>query len=128
MTRSLHVSLGMLLALALVSCTATQEPAAKASQQLLEQKYPGAKFAVEFDRDQHFLLLTVDTALFGNYKLDDARRRALGEQMARLALEQYRDAASIDSITIQFVQEREGSLVSRSWSMKEEKFTANALR
>jgi len=97
-------------------------------KQVLEQEYPGAQFEVGYVSGLVHLELTVDTAVYGNYRLDDSQRRALGEEMARIALEQLATASELDSITIQFVQERSGGLLRKSWSMIEETFAVADLR
>ena len=112
-----------------VSCGGeTPDPDVAALQQTLQQEYPGAHFEISFIGGLHHLKLTVDTAMYGNYRLDDSQRRTLGEKMARIALDHYGAASELDSISIQFLQERLSGLLSRSWSMIEEKFPVADLR
>jgi hypothetical protein len=124
-----RVPLAVLLAAAMASCGGENaDPSAAALQQALQQKYPGAEFAVSFLKDRRLLRLTVDTAVYGNYRLDDSKRRALGEQIARIAVDSYRSGSGVDSITVQFVQERSGGLFSKSWSMMEVRLAVAGLR
>jgi len=129
MLHRLHVLLAVPLIATVVSCSGeTPDPDVAALHQALQQEYPGAEFEVSFIGGLHHLELTVDTAVFGNYRLDDSQRRALGEEMVRIALDHFGAASELDSITIQFVQERSDSLLSRSMSMITEKFALADLR
>lgn len=56
------------------------------------------------------------------------RQNALAEEMARVAIEQLGVAAELDSITVDFVQERLGSLLSRSSSWIRETLAVAELR
>lgn len=124
-----RASLALLLITAVASCGGENaDPSATALQQALQQKYPGAEFAVSFIKDRRLLTLTVDTAVYGNYRLDDSKRRALGEQMAHIAVDNYRTMSGLNSITVQFIQERSGGLLSKSWSMMEVRLAVSGLR
>ena len=116
----LHVVVAVGLAAAVVTCGGEIRDV-DALEQALRQEYAGAQFEVGFVGGPYHLKLTVDTAVYGNYRLDDSQRRTLGEAMARFALDHYGAAANLDSISVQFVQERSGSLLSKSWTMMEEK-------
>ena len=116
MLHRLRVVLSLFSPAAAVACGG-KTPEVDTLEQDLRQEYPGAQFEVGFISGSHHLELTVDTAVYGNYRLDDSQRRALGEEMARLVLDRYGAAADLDSISIQFVQERSGTLLSKSWSM-----------
>lgn len=127
MTRGRSVVLASLLAVAAVSCTS--EPAhVVALRQALQAEYPGARFEVQFTKGPRHLEFSVDSAAFRNYKLDEGRRRAIGQAMARFALQHYGAAASLDSITVQFIQERSGALFWKSWAYTEESFAVAGLR
>ena len=124
-----RVLLSLLLTAAAASCGgADADPSAIALQQMLRQKYPGAEFTVSFVKDRRLLTLSVDTAVYGNYRLDDVKRRALGEQMARIAVANYHPASGVDSIIVQYIQERSNGLLSKSWSMMEVRLAVASLR
>ena len=127
MLHRLRVALSLFSAAAAVACGG-KTPDVATLEQAFQQEYPGAQFEVSFISGLHHLELTVDTAVYGNYRLDDSRRRALGKEMARFALDHYGAASELDSISIAFVQERSGGLLSKGWSMIEEKFAVADLR
>ncbi len=127
MLRRLTVVLGVAFIAAAVAC-GFETPGVDALQRDLRQEYPDAQLEVSFINTTHHLELTVDTAVYGNYRLDDSQRRALGEEMARFVLDHYGAAADLDSISIEFVQERSGWWVLQSWSMIREIFVVADLR
>lgn len=129
MFHPLHPLRAALVAAAMVSCGGESlDRDLTGVKQALESQYPGAQFEVGFIGGLRHLELTVDTAVYGNYRLDDAQRRALAEEMARVAIEQLGVAAALDSITVDFVQERSGSLLSRSSSWIRETLAVAELR
>lgn len=129
MSNFLRVSLAIAVLAALGSCGAeTPAPGMAALQQALQQEFPGAQFELRFIDGPYHLEITVDTAVYGNFRLDDAQRRVLGEDMARIAIEYFGAASQVDSISIQFVQERSGGLLSSSWSMMREKYAVADFR
>ncbi len=129
MLHRLHPIRAALVAAAMVSCGGESlDDDMTGVKQALESQYPGARFEVGFIGGLRHLELTVDTAVYGNYRLDDAERRALAEEMARVAIEQLGVAAALDSITIDFVQERSGGLLSKSWSAIRETLAVADLR
>ena len=115
------------LCAAIVAC-AGETSDVDALEQALREEYPGAQFEVSLTEGSHHLELMVDTAVYGNYRLDNFQRRTLGEAMARLALEHVGAAADLDSISIDFIQERSGAWLWKGWSMLGESFAVAGLR
>ncbi len=90
MSRHLPVVLAVHFAAA-IAARAGETSDVDALQQALRQEYPRAEFDVSLTEGSHHLELTVDTAVYGNYRLDDSQRRTLGQAMARFALEHFLD-------------------------------------
>ena len=93
-------------------------------QRALRQEYPGARFEVSFINGPHHLELLVDSAAWSNYQLATSELRALGQPIARFVLQHYGAAADLDSISIDFVQERSGVLLWKSWAFTRTNFAA----
>lgn len=129
MTHPLRMSVAALLFAAALSCSG-ETPVLEVAglQRALQQEFPGSRFEARLATDSRHLEITVDTAAYGNFRLDDAQRRVLGEDMARIAIEYFGTSSQVDTISVQFVQERSDGLLSRSWSMIEEKYAVADLR
>jgi len=94
----------------------------------LRQEYPGARFEVALTRGLRNLELTVDSAGFRHYALDKVQRHSLGQAMARFTLQHYGAAATLDTITIQIIEERSGALFWKNWVFDRESFGVSGLR
>jgi len=129
MLHRFRVVLAVLFIAAVVSCARDALDRDIAGvKQALQRQYPGAQFEVGFVGGLHHLELTVDTAVYGHYRLDDSQRRALAEEMARIAVEHLGAMPELDSLTVEFIQERSGSLLSNSWSTIKETLALADLR
>jgi len=121
---------GIVLATLLVfggaACT-RQHAAAGALRDALRRAYPGARFELAFAGGPRTLQITVDSAGFRNYKLDSHQLHSLGQTLARFALQHYGEAAALDTITVQVVEERSGALLWRSVTFERESFSVAGL-
>jgi hypothetical protein len=97
-------------------------------QRALRQEYPGAHIEVSFVNGPRQLELLVDSAAWSNYQLETSELHALGQPIARFALEHYGAAADLDSITVDFVQERSGFLFLKSSAFTRSSFAVADLR
>jgi hypothetical protein len=97
-------------------------------QRALRQEYPGARIEVSFINGPHHLELLVDSAAWRDYQLATSELHALGQPIARFALEHYGAAADLDSITVDFVQERSGFLFWKSTAFTRNSFAVADLR
>jgi len=127
MLRSRGIVLATLLVFGGAACT-RQHAAVSALRDALRRAYPGARFDLAFAGKPSNLQITVDSAGFRNYQLDSHQLHSLGQALARFTLQHYGEAAALDTITIQVVEERSGALLWRSVTFERESFSVAGVR
>ena len=98
-----------------------------ALREALQTEYPGANVEISFGSSARHMELSVDSAAWRNYQLATSELESIGESMARFVVAEYEPAA-LDSITIDFIQERSGMLFWKSWAFTRTRFAAVELR
>jgi hypothetical protein len=110
-------TLGVVFALAvsLAACSARRDNVG-ALTQALRQQYPGVQVHVQLANAGRKLWIRADSGAWRNYRLSSSELQARAAPIARFALQHYMGARSIDSVTVEFVQETSGALLWKSWS------------
>jgi hypothetical protein len=127
MLRSRAVLLSVLLTATAAAC-ARENSSLVALTQALRQAYPGVRVEVRLANAGHRLGIQVDSAAWRNYRLATSELRARGLPIARFALQHYGAGADLDSVTIDFIQERTGAFVWKRWAFIRTTFGVGEVR
>ena len=98
-----------------------------ALREALKAEYPGANVEISFGSSPRYMELSVDSAAWRDYQLPTSELESIGERMARFVVAEYAPAV-LDSIAIDFIQERSGMLFWKSWAFTRARFAAAELR